>query len=70
MVFRVLAAAYAENGRFSDAIETAERGADLANRTSNPALASELESNIALYQSGRPFRDPSITNGGAPPYSE
>jgi protein O-mannosyl-transferase len=70
MVFRVLAAAYAENGRFSDAIETAERGADLANRTSNPALASELESNIALYQSGRPFRDPSITNGGSPPYSE
>ncbi|HEY7416059.1 MAG TPA: tetratricopeptide repeat protein, partial [Ktedonobacteraceae bacterium] len=52
MVFRVLAAAYAENGRFSDAIDTAQRGADLANRTGNPALASDLKSNIGLYQSG------------------
>ena len=70
MIFRVLAAAYAENGRFSDAIDTAQRGADLANRTGNPALAAELDSNIALYQSGRPLRDPSITNGDSPPYSE
>ena len=70
MIFRVLAAAYAENGRFSDAIDTAQRGADLANRTGNPALASELESNIALYQSGRPLRDPSITNGGSSSDSE
>jgi protein O-mannosyl-transferase len=70
MIFRVLAAAYAENGRFSDAIDTARRGADLASRTGNPALASELESNIALYQSGRPLRDPSITNGSSSSYSE
>ena len=70
MVFRVLAAAYAENGRFFDAIETAQRGADLANRTGNPALASELESNIALYQSGRPLRDPSITNRNPSPDAE
>jgi tetratricopeptide (TPR) repeat protein len=70
MIFRVLAAAYAENGRFSEAIDTARRGADLANRTGNPVLASELESNIALYQSGRSLRDPSITNGGSSSYSE
>jgi tetratricopeptide (TPR) repeat protein len=70
MVFRVLAAAYAENGRFSDAIDTAQRGAELANRTGNHALASEFESNIGLYQSGRPLRDPSITNGGSSSYSE
>jgi len=70
MVFRVLAAAYAENGRYSDAIDTARRGADLANRTDNPALASELESNIALYQAGKRLRDPSITNGGSSSHSE
>jgi Flp pilus assembly protein TadD len=70
MIYKVLAAAYAENGRFSDAIDTARRGGALANRTGNPALASELESNIALYQSGRPLRDPSITNGGSSSYSE
>jgi tetratricopeptide (TPR) repeat protein len=70
MVFRVLAAAYAESGRFSDAIDTAQRGGDLANRAGNPALASELKSNIALYQSRRPLRDPSITNGGSSTYRE
>jgi tetratricopeptide (TPR) repeat protein len=65
MIFRIMAAAYAENGRFSDAVDTAQRGADLAYRTGNTALAAELESNIALYQTGRPLRDPGITNGGS-----
>ena len=67
MIYRVLAAAYAESGRFADAIETAQRGAELATTQSNPGLAAELESNIALYQSGRPLRDPSITNGSSSP---
>ncbi|MGC2627180.1 MAG: tetratricopeptide repeat protein, partial [Candidatus Udaeobacter sp.] len=59
MIYKVLAAAYAESGRFADAVETAQRGAELAANQGNPALAAELESNIALYQSGRPLRDPS-----------
>ena len=67
MIYKVLAAAYAESGRFGDAIETAQRGAELATNQGNPALATELESNIALYQSGRPLRDPSITNGSSSP---
>jgi tetratricopeptide (TPR) repeat protein len=67
MVYRVLAAAYGETGRFADAIETAQRGSELATTQGNPALAAELESNIALYQSGRPLRDPSITNGSSSP---
>jgi Tfp pilus assembly protein PilF len=67
MIYKVLAAAYAESGRFADAIETAQRGAELATSQSNPALAAELESNIALYQSGRPLRDTSITNGSSSP---
>jgi tetratricopeptide (TPR) repeat protein len=67
MIHRVLAAAYAENGRFADAIETAQRGAELATTQGNPGLAAELESNIALYQSGRPLRDSSITNGSSSP---
>ena len=70
MLFRVLAAAYAENGRFSEAIETAQRGAELANREGNVALAAELARNTALYQSGRPLRDSSITNGGSSRYSD
>jgi protein O-mannosyl-transferase len=63
MIFRVLAAAYAENGRFPQAIETAQRGAELANSQGNSALAAELQSNIALYQAGTPLRDPSLTPG-------
>ena len=38
MIHRVLAAAYAEDGRFSEAIETAQRGAELANTQGNPAF--------------------------------
>jgi hypothetical protein len=30
-------------------------------------LAAELQSNIAVYQSGRPLRDPNITNGSSSP---
>ena len=67
MIYKVLAAAYAENGRFADAIETAQRGAELATTQGNPGLAAELESNIALYQSGRPLRDPRITTGSSSP---
>jgi len=67
MIYKVLAAAYAESGRFSDAIETAQRGAELATNQGNPALAAELQSNITLYQSDQPLRDPSITNGSASP---
>jgi protein O-mannosyl-transferase len=67
MIYKVLAAAYAENGRFADAVETAQRGAQLATSQGNPVLAAELENNIALYQSGRPLRDPSITNGNSSP---
>jgi len=67
MIYKVLAAAYAENGRFAEAVETAQRGAQLATSQGNPALAAELENNIALYQSGRPLRDPSIANGNSSP---
>src|SRR3954463_7071904 len=67
MIYKVLAAAYAESGRFADAIESAQRSAELATNQGNPALATELQNNIAMYQSGRPLRDPSITNGSSSP---
>jgi protein O-mannosyl-transferase len=67
VVFRTLAAAYAENGRFSEAIQTAQRGIELANSQGNTGLVAELQSSIALYQVGRPLRDPSLTNGSSSP---
>ena len=63
VLFRTLAAAYAEKGMFSQAIETAQRGVELANSQGNSGLAAELQGNIALYQLGRPLRDPTLTNG-------
>ena len=70
MIFRIVAAAYAENGQFAQAIESAHRGAQLANAQGNTALSSELQSNIVLYESGRPLRDPTLTNNSLLPNGE
>jgi tetratricopeptide (TPR) repeat protein len=52
-----LAAAYAETGRFPDAIRTAEAALQLATDSGNVALAKEIRAHIARYRSGHPFRD-------------
>jgi len=52
-----LAAAYAEAGRFSDALKTAETALQLANDSGNVALAEAVRAHIALYRSGQPVRD-------------
>jgi len=70
ILLRTLAAAYAESGRFSEAIETAQKGIALANRQGNAGLASELQGNVALYQERRPLRDPSLTNASSSSHSE
>jgi Flp pilus assembly protein TadD len=57
MLYRTLAAAYAESGRFSDAIEMANHGRELAVEQRNIGLRDELERNIKLYQAGSPHRD-------------
>jgi protein O-mannosyl-transferase len=67
ILFRTLAAAYAESGRFSEAIQTAKRGIELANSQGNSGLATELQGNIALYQERQPLRDPSLANGSSSP---
>jgi tetratricopeptide (TPR) repeat protein len=63
VLFRTLAATYAERGQFSEAIQTAQQGIELANTQGNSELATELSGNISLYQERRPLRDPSLTNG-------
>ena len=67
IVFRTLAAAYAENQQFPQAIETAQQGLELANKQGNFALAAELQGSIALYQENRPLRDPSLTSKSSLP---
>ena len=55
-VLRTLAAAFAENGRFTEARVIAERGLQLANAQDNPALASIIKGDIALYRTNAPVR--------------
>ena len=48
-----LAAAYAELGRFEDAVKWQQKAAELAPEASKP----EYEARLALYREGKPFRD-------------
>ncbi|UCF42748.1 MAG: tetratricopeptide repeat protein [Planctomycetota bacterium] len=50
-----LAAAYAVAGRFTEAIETAEKAINLAESTGRKDLAEEVRKRLQLYQAGRPY---------------
>ena len=54
---RTLAAAYAEAGRFDEAVESAGKALELAKVQSNKALSETLQSQIQLYQSHSPFHE-------------
>jgi Tfp pilus assembly protein PilF len=56
LVARTLAAAYAESGRFNDAIVAGERALKLAIAQNNAGLAAELKIDLDLYQMNRPRR--------------
>lgn len=51
-----LAAAYAEDQRFPEAIETARRGAEIARSAGNASLAEALETYVILYRQNKPVR--------------
>lgn len=52
-----LAAAYAEAGRFADAVKTAQRALQLAATEGNISRADSIRAQIKLYQSGAAFRE-------------
>jgi tetratricopeptide (TPR) repeat protein len=56
-----LAAAYASASRFDEASAVALRAALRAEQDAQPALAGAIRERLALYRSGRPYRE------GAPP---
>jgi tetratricopeptide (TPR) repeat protein len=62
LILRALAAAYAEAGRFSEAVETAQRALPLAEAQSNTMLAGQLKAQLKLYQSGNPFHSHAQTH--------
>jgi len=51
-----LAAAYAELGRFDQAVKAAERALDLAKRAGDQQLAAEISPTLDSYRSGAPYR--------------
>lgn len=57
-----LAAAYAEAGRFDDAIRTAEKARALAEANGQTNLVSRNEELLQLYLTGKPYRDPSLSS--------
>ncbi|HUD48109.1 MAG TPA: tetratricopeptide repeat protein [Candidatus Baltobacteraceae bacterium] len=62
MLAAILAAAYAEAGQFNEAVATARRALELANRQNSTAMVSSIQAELKCYQAGSPFRD----KGGAP----
>jgi Flp pilus assembly protein TadD len=54
-VLGTLATAYAEAGRFPEAVETAHRALQLAEMQSNTVLADAIRSQMKLYQAGTPY---------------
>jgi protein O-mannosyl-transferase len=56
-VLATLAAAYAENQQFREAIEVTQQGIAIANQAGNTAMADALRARLKLYQSGIPYRE-------------
>jgi tetratricopeptide (TPR) repeat protein len=57
-IVATLAAAYAEAGRFEEAVEAEGRAADLAAHQGNARLAEALRARIELFRQKRPMREP------------
>lgn len=55
IVLRILAAAYAESGRFREAKETAQQALKEAEIQGNSTLSDPLRDEIALYELGLPY---------------
>ena len=58
LILRTLAAAYAETGDYTKALETAHRALALAQQQGNKELSENLRTEIAFYEAGKPCRDP------------
>jgi protein O-mannosyl-transferase len=62
IILGTLAAAFAEAGRFSEAVETAQSASRLAGEQSNTRLAAELQSELELYQANSAYHLPAQKN--------
>ena len=53
-----LAAAYAEAGRFPEAVATAEMACGLATQAGDQALLARNQQLLDLYRAGKPYHEP------------
>jgi protein O-mannosyl-transferase len=60
LILRTLAAAYAENGQFTNAVKVVHQALKLL--PPDDGLAANLEEQLQLYESGLPFREKSSIN--------
>ncbi len=56
-ILETLAAAYAEAGRFGDALTSAKNAIELARTAQQPVLLKQLEAELTLYEDGQPFHE-------------
>jgi len=56
-----LAAAYAESGRFPEAVATAEKAEQLATAAGDKNLAGKLQPLLELYRAGKPYHEITAT---------
>src|ERR1700736_1210244 len=57
VILRSLAAAYAENGQFSQAIEIAQRALQFSNTAARRDLTQAIQNELRLYQAGSPYHE-------------
>ena len=56
-VVGTLAAAYAEAGRFAEAVQTAQQTCELALAAGKTDLADKARARLKLYQAGKPYHE-------------
>lgn len=57
-----LAAAYAEAGRFKEAVDTARKAKQVAEAAKNQTLADAIAVRLKLYEASKPYRDETLGN--------
>jgi hypothetical protein len=57
LVLHTLAAAFAENGRFEEAVAAAEKAITLATEVGNQGLAESTRSQLVAYREKKPWRE-------------
>jgi len=61
IILHTLAAAYAENRQFPEAVEAAQRALEIADANGITSLAESLRNKLALYQARSPYHETSAT---------